>query len=351
MLVLLSACGLKTFPATPQPSLTGQPGQTPAASLTAAPATLPSETPASLPSPTETQANDLAVLLAPDGSDPAQAAAIQSGLDKSMAEAGLRWEKRSSLTGQEAGLRLVVILPPDPGAAQLAASAPQVQFVAVGLKGVKPAANLSVVGAEGERLDQEGFTAGYLAAMITPDWRVGALAVSDSLPGKLARQGFLNGAIYFCGLCLAYHGPAGDYPVYSELPAAASSDQWQAAAQQLIDKTVKTVYLTPGAGDEASYALLLQSGAIFFGSQPAPDSLRSRWAATVISDPVPAIQNLLPDLLNGNGGANLPASISIVEVNENLVSPGRLQLAEKMVGDLLNGLIDTGIDPTTGETH
>ncbi len=268
-----------------------------------------------------------------------------------MAEAGLRWEKRASLTGQEAGLRLVIVLPPDPGIANLAASASQVQFLAVGLLGVQPGQNLSAVGAQGDRQDQVGFTAGYLAAMLTPDWRVGALAVSDSLAGKLARQGFVSGAGYFCGLCLAYHGPSGDYPVYAELPASAASSEWQAAAQQLIDRTVKTVYITPGVGDGSAFDLLLKSGAIFIGSPPIPEALRSRWAATVRADPLPAIQELLPDLLSGKGGRSLPMPVRITDVNPALLSPGRLQLAEKMLGDLMNGLIDTGVDPLTGEPH
>ena len=264
----------------------------------------------------------------------------------------MRWEARASLTGQEAGLRLVIVLPPDPGTTALAAASPQVQFLAVGIQGVQPSANLSAIGAQGERLDQAGFTAGYLAAMITPDWRVGTLAASDSLAGRLSRQGFLNGAIYFCGLCLAYHGPSCDYPVYAEAPSSASSGEWQAAAQLLVARAVRTVYLTPGAGDEASWGLLLKSGAIFIGSRrPVPEALRSRWAATVLSDPLSVIQELLPDLLSGQGGASLPAPVVIVDVNPDLVSPGRLQLAEKMLGNLQNGLIDTGIDPLTGEPH
>jgi len=351
LFVLLAACNLKPAPATPLATLPAQTVQTPVVTQAATSSALPSLTPSLLPDPTETPVPALAVLLALEGSDPTQVAAIQAGLKDALAEAGLRWETRTTLTGQEAGLRLVIILPPDPGAANLAASAPQVQFLAVGLKGLTPTANLSLVGAQGERLDQIGFTAGYLAAMITPDWRVGALAVSDNLAGKLARQGFWNGAVYFCGLCLAYHGPTGDYPVYVELPASATPGEWQAAAQQLIDKTVRTVYITPGAGDETSLDLLLKSGAIFIGSQPIPDALRSRWAATVVSDPLPAIQKLLPDLLTGKGGGSLPMPVSILEVNPNLVSPGRLLLAEKMLDNLLAGLIDTGLDPLTGEPH
>ena len=109
-----------------------------------------------------------------------------------------------------------------------------------------------------------------------------------------------------------------------ELPASAASTDWQAAAQQLVDKTVKTVYITPGAGDVSSFDLLLKSGAIFIGSQPIPDALRSRWAATVISDPLPAIVEMLPDLLSGKGGRSLPMPVRIMDVNPALLSPGRL---------------------------
>ncbi len=330
----------------PAPTLTQAPGPSLTASI------FPTAmTPAATPTATETPQPPLAVLLAPAGSDSVLADGLQAGLEKALAEAGLRWEKRSSITGQEAGLRLVVALPPDPGIASLAAASPQVQFLAVGIPGVQPGANLSLVGAEGDRLDQRAFMIGYLAALITPDWRVGVLSVTDTLEGKLARMGFVNGAAYFCGLCLAYHGPNFDYPVYAEQPSSAGPAEWQAAAQSLVDKAVQTVFIAPGAGDEASINLLVQSGAHFIGSQPATEALRSRWVASVISDPLPAIQQLLPDLLKGSGGLSLPMTIQFMDVNPNLLSPGRIQLAEKVTGDLVNGLIDTGVDPLTGEPH
>jgi hypothetical protein len=37
--------------------------------------------------------------------------------------------------------------------------------------------------------------------------------------------------------------------------------------------------------------------------------------------------------------------------NPDLLSPGRQQLVETMLADLLAGFIDTGVDPQTGESR
>jgi len=337
-LVSLGACG----PVSPS----SQPVVTLPVSVTPTLQVAPSATPAL--TPTATQPAPLAVLLAPAGSDPARAETLRSALASPITQAGLRWEVRSELDPLEEGLRLVIAIPPDPGIVNLASAAPQVQFLAAGIPGIQPAANLSLVGGD-IRFDQQGFLAGVIAAMLTPDWRVGAISVGDTPDGKAARNGFMNGAVYFCGLCLAYHGPIFDYPLYVEIPSGAGQAEWQAAVDALVRQAVKTVYVFPGAGEQATLEALAQSGINLISSGTPAENLRSQWIASIGMDPVSPILEHLPGLLEGRGGLDVLMPIVIQEVNPDLFSPGRQGLAEKIRNELLNGEIDTGVDPLTGE--
>lgn len=332
---------------------TGQPTPTgiavPSVEVTAT--DLPSPAPTIPVQPTETNIPPLAVLLASPGSSVARVDQLYNGLAESFSERGLRWEVRTALNPAEidASLRLVILLPPDPGASQMASAFPQIQFLAVGIPGLSPAPNLSVVGALGERYDQQGFLAGIIAAMITPDWRVGVISLSDSSAGKAARQGFLNGAAYFCGLCLAYHGPIFDYPQFAELPSTATDSEWQTAADILLKQAVKTVYVFPEITAPGLLEYLANLNVRLLGSGTPSDALRSVWVASVEVDALPVIKEILPDLLAGRGGQDKPLPVTVKEVNAELFTPGKQALLEEMRIDLIEGWIDTGVDPITGE--
>ena len=323
----------------------------PPVDVTSAPASatsqvVPSVTPA--PTATTTPPAELAILLAPQGSDPAQAEKLRSALEGAIVQAGLRWEVRTVLNPQEQGLKLVIALPPDPGVENLALAAPQVQFVAVGMSGLQPTNNLSLVGGE-SRFDQQGFIAGVIAAMLTPDWRVGVIGMADTPEGKAARNGFMNGAVYFCGLCLAYHGPIFDYPLYVELPSEAGQADWQVAVDELVRQAVQTVYVYPGIATSANLERVAQAGMKIISSGTPPQGLEGRWIASIDEDPVEPILVHLPDLLAGNGGFQAPMGLILDTVNSDLFSPGRQALAEKILADLLSEWIDTGVDVLSGE--
>jgi hypothetical protein len=338
--MVLSAC--QPVSPTSQPVLTVPVASTP--TQPEAPSAVPVQT------PTETQPVPLAVLLAPTGNDPVLAESLRVALEGPITQAGLRWEMRTELDPQEPGLKLVIALPPDPGISELASQAPQAQFVTVGMGDMPALPNLSQVGGE-TRYDQQGFIAGVIAAMLTPDWRVGAVSTADTTDGKAARNGFINGAVYFCGLCLAYHGPIFDYPLYVEVPSNASEVDWQGAVDALVSQAVKTVYVFPGAGQEDLMRALAQAGVNIISSGPPPEDIKAQWIASITTDPVVPILEHLPDLLAGKGGIDMPAPIVIRDVNPALFSLGRQNLVEKILNELLGGDIDTGVDPQTGETR
>jgi hypothetical protein len=265
--------------------------------------------------------------------------------------AGLRWQVRQRLEPEDLNqaLRLVVVLPPDPGVANLAAAAPGTRFLAVDIPGLQPSANLSMISAQGGQWDQQGFIAGVMAAMLTPEWRVGVLSVGDTVEGRSARSGFLNGVVYYCGLCRPAYPPFYSYPLYIELPAEASSAEWQAAADYLIDRQVEMVYVYPDAGDDGTLRYLAQAGIKLISSRLPPDDLRPSWVASLGSDLLAAVLEILPQLLEGNAEAIYPLPLEILQVNSDLFSPGRQRLANEILGDLLAGYIDPGVDPANGE--
>ena len=339
-LVGLSACG---SPAAADQTVTPQPGLATALPTTpAVPAT-----PAASPTPPP----GLVILVAGPQADAQQTQLFQQVLAELAAQEGLRFETRPALSLAEldASVRLVVALTPDPGLGSLAAAQTQVQFLAVGIPGLPLGPNLSAIASDGDRSDRQGFLAGYLAAVITADWRVGVISRSDLPAGSAARLAFSNGAVFFCGLCRPAYPPFNQYPVVAELASGAGQAEQQAAADVLIASAVKTVYVFPGAGDAFLLQYLAQSGiALIGGPAPAPE-IQAQWAASIRSDLEAALRQAWPDLLAGKGGFSLQPALVLENVNESLLSLGRQRLVNKIKADLELDYVDTGVDPVTGQ--
>jgi hypothetical protein len=312
-------------------SAASPPLQTPSAALTTAP------TATFTPQPTPTTPPPVAVLLAPAGSDPELVASLQTRLAELAAQDGLQFETRPALSAADIGsnLRIVVALAPDPGVAQLATGAPGTQFLALGIPDLQPAANLSIVGSPDGQPDQLGFIAGYLAAVVTEDWRTGVIGTDDAA-GQLASQGFRNGVVFFCGLCRPAFPPFYEYPILASPPG-------QAAADSLISQGVQTVYLAPQAADPALLEYLAQTNLSLIGSAPPPENLKSRWIATIQTDLLAGVERLWPDLVSGIGGASLPTPIVITDRNEALFSVGRQRLVDETLAAMQAGTIGTGV--------
>jgi hypothetical protein len=295
----------------------------------------------------------MAVLLASPGADQAYVSYLQTALNDIVTGRGYRWQVRQQLSPDDLtpALRLVLAVPPDQGLAGMAASAPDTQFLALGIPGLEAAPNLTVIDTTGDRPDQQGFIAGVIAAMISPDWRAGVISISDTVEGRSARTGFLNGVEYFCGLCRPLHSPFYEYPLYFELPSTATTAEWQEAANYMVDHFAQTVYVYPGAGDESMLSVLAAAGVNIISSGEPPEAILSSWVVSLTTDPLPQIQNLVAGLLNGDisGGQSQVVPIGFTEINPILFTPGKQRLATQILSDLQAGYIDTGVDLTTGE--
>lgn len=341
---ILVACGV-TRESTPSPGISGTDDPAPAETIS------PNPTPSAPPTSPPTFASPLTILVKSSETNFSQAGQIESALSSHARAAGLRFQVRPSLdqADLDSEVGYVIALPPDPGLAALAAAAPETQFLGIGIPALQPLTNLTTIAPQGSAPDEIGFLAGYIAAVVSSEWRVGVISTSDDPAGIAARNGFLNGVIYFCGLCRQTHPPYYDYPLYVELPTTGSAAEWQAAADTLRDRLVKTVYVAPGAGDQALLEYLAQAGINIISSASPPEALGDNWIASLQPDYVQALQQAWPEFVDGNAGVNLPVSIQINAINEDIFTPGRQQLVQEFLVQLQNGYIDTGIDPTTGQ--
>jgi hypothetical protein len=341
--VILAACGgPQALPGPPSTS-SQIPAQTPQVihSETAT-AGIPTVT------PTPQAIRNRIILYAHPETDPGTVNLVKTYLTNTVGQVGLDLEVTASFETPGPETKLVIALTSEEDVSEIAKNSPEVQFIVIGNTPINSDNNLSVL--QTTATDQQGFLAGYTAAVITSDWRVGILSVSDSPIDRSARDGFISGAIYFCGLCRQTYPPYYDsqniyikYPLSREVPAGSSEADWQAAADYLIERSVKTIYLAPEASSDALHQYFAEAGIVVLGSYSPSGFTSDRWAATFRQDLVPPLDDVLPSIFAGEGGFEMVVGLEIADVNPELLSQGRLRLVENILVELQGGYIDTGV--------
>lgn len=225
----------------------------------------------------------------------------------------------------------------------LAGGRRSIQFLGIGVPGLTATDNISVINIETSSPSYLGFLAGYTAAVVTDEWRVGVIATNDPR-GEASREGFLNGVVFFCGLCQPTYPPFSGYPLAVSLPQSSTQIEWQAAADTLIDRAVKTIFVAPGAGDAALVEYLAQSGLAVIGTSTPPPGTESQWVATISTDITPLLESIWAELIAGHGGLSSSLQIQLTEINPQLLSPGRQRLIEELIGEVQGGFIDPGVE-------
>ena len=288
-------------------------------------------------------------LLASPDSDPRLLEEVQPVLQELAHQSGYEFEVLSSLSPEQItpDVRMVVGLPPDPGLQALAASAKQTDFFAIGMRGLEETANLTSTTYRQGEAGWQGFMGGIIAALITQDWRVGTISISDTSEGLEARNGFLNGVTYICGTCRQIYPPFFDsqsqliqYPLYVELPSGAEDSAWLAAADLLIERGVETIFVYPGAGGEGLLSYLAESGIRIIGGIAPPENIQNNWVASIYSDTSSTWASQLEKALQGQELAQDSGDLQIGYINTDLLSPGRQKHAEAVLQDLLAGYIE-----------
>jgi len=304
-------------------------------SLTAAPLDTP-QMPSPIPSATSTviPLPGKVILVASPPVDPA----LQSMLAELAGQAGLTLETKPSLDGEQIPpeWKIVVFQTPPADLAQLAAAIPATQFVTISAEKTESAPNLSTVILHP---DQEAFLAGFISAMVTPDWRLGALMPNDTPNNQVFTDAFKNGSAYFCGACRSALSPILSFPLVASLPAGSDLAAWQAAIDEMRQSIIYALYVSPEIKNPDLLHDLVARKLILVGGQTPPAENRPRWAATIRSDTLSALRQLWPDLLAGKGGNAVDAPIQVTDIQESMLGLGKQQLVENLRKNLASGQV------------
>ena len=319
--MILSACG-----GSEQPSLTSTP--------------LPADTPIPLPTLTATSVVPLAILVLPATLDAETSNLYQKTVYDLAQAAGMRFQVRNALTPAdlEPGLQIVIALPPDPGIVALAAAAPNVQFLAINMSGITAGANVSVLGGNSQS-DIAAFLAGYTAALITDDYRIGMMMPRDNADAISAFNAYASGMTFYCGTCRPFYYLNWTFPQYIDIPADEDKNNYDAYSDILMSQyKVRTIYLHPDIATADLMNYIGTTGVLMIGTV-TPEQRPAGWVMTIQPDVIKAIQAAWPQLVSGQGGLAVQSPLGLSDIDPLLLSPGKQRLVEQMLQDLQAGFV------------
>ena len=319
--IMLSACG--------------SPG---APDITSTP--IPTDTQIAPPTLTATPTIPLAVLVLPAELDPDTSNLYQKTVYDLAQASGLRFQVRNTLTATdlEPGLKVVIALPPDPGIASLAAAAPDVQFLAINIPDIPAGGNVSVLG-NNSQSDISAFLAGYTAALITDDYRIGMMIPKDNADAIRALNAYANGMKFYCGSCRPLFYFQWAFPQYIEIGAEEDPANYDAYADILmLQYKVSTIYLHPDIATTDLITYIGTTGTSMIGTR-TPEQQPAGWVMTIQPDVIKAIQNAWPSLINGQGGITVQSPLGLADIDPSLLTPGKQRLVDQTLSELQAGLI------------
>jgi hypothetical protein len=325
-IAVLSACGRRAQTATSAPLPIDT--LTPPASLTATP-TVP-----------------LVVLVVPADMDTDTSNLYQKTVYDLAQQSGMRFQVRNAFSAAdlESGLKVVVAVSTDPGIAALAAAAPQVQFLAINIPDITAGGNVSVLGKNSQN-DVAAFLAGYTAAMITDDYRIGMMIPKDNADAIRSLNAFANGMSFFCGTCRPLFFYTWTYPQYIEIPAEEDVNNYHAYADILmLQYKVNTIFIYPDVYTEDLVTYIGTTGTSMIGTI-SPTQRPAGWVMTIQPDVIKGIQNAWPGLIGGQGGVTVPSPLGLADIDPGLLSEGKQRLVEQTLNDLQTGRINIGAAP------
>ena len=313
---------------------------------TATSAAISTETLTPPPALTATPTVPLAVLVVPADLDPDASNLYQKTVYDLTQQSGMRFQVRNALSTAdlEPGLQVVIALSTDPGIAALAAAAPQVQFLAINIPNIAAGGNVSVLGGNSQS-DVAAFLAGYTAALVSPEYRIGMMIPKDNADAIRALNAFANGMAYNCGTCPRVYFYSWNYPQYIEIPADAEVNTYNAFADILIlQYKVNTIYIHPDVYTEDLTNYIGTTGTSMIGTI-SPEQRPGGWVMTIQPDVIKAIQDAWPQLISGQGGVVIQSPLGLADIDDTILTVGKQRLVEQTLHELQAGLINIGATP------
>ena len=304
------------------------------------PTVIPTNTPIPLPTFTPTPSTPLVILVLPADMDPAVSSVYQTSVYNLAQQSGFRFQVRNSLIPLDLAdptLKVVVALPPDPGVAALAPSAPQAQFLAVNIPNIAPGGNVSVL-SPNTQVEIPAFLAGYTSAMLIDDYRIGMIVPKDNPDAQRALKAFQDGMVFYCGLCRPFYYLDWTFPVSIEIPVDEKEASYGAYANYLVDHKVEAIYVYPDLAKPDLLTYIGTIGALQIGIA-TPNPMPAGWVMTIQPDVIKAIELAWPNLVAGQGGVTVQSPLGLTDVDPALLSAGKQRLVKQVLEDLLAGRI------------
>jgi hypothetical protein len=235
---------------------------------------------------------------------------------------------------------VMVLIKPGQDFIEILNQEPGISYLVIDGVDLEPADNLTIIKGYQESLPMISFLGGYLAALITPDYRVGVIADDSNSDANLIIDSFTIGARYFCGLCNSRIGPIEYYPKYLIVNSEQTIEEWSVNLDSLILDSVQTVYLDQDilSSDRLMFISQLNIG-IISSSVPSDASDLVNWIGTLSLNYQQAIIDVWPTVFNGASGMEVQPEIFLENFSEEKISEGRLRIFNETKTDLLEGLI------------
>lgn len=287
------------------------------------------------------QIHSQVVLWAPAGADESQAQAYLDQLAEYSDQNGVSYERVAELVSADLAeqVKVVISLAPSVEVNALATEAAQVQFLAIGLTESALVGNVHPVSGVGVSSAQRAFLAGYTLALTTADYRVGVLSQAGTPDGVATQQGFVTGAQYYCGICNSRYAPILFYPFSAEVTDPSNPLDWQTAADALLANAVTAMFVQPeiSSVELMSYLQSKNVRVVLAEGQNGAENAVS--IATLSTSGAVDLSAALTALLVGQSLGAVDSSIDLTAINEEVITPGRLGLIERMKAELLAGEI------------
>ena len=187
--------------------------------------------------------------------------------------------------------------------------------------------------------DIAAFLAGYTAALITDDYRIGMMMPRDNADAIRAFNAYASGMTFYCGTCRPFYYLNWTFPQYIDIPASEDKDNYDAYSDILMSQfKVRTIYLHPDIATSDLESYIGTTGVFMIGTV-TPEQRPAGWVMTIQPDVIKAIQTAWPQLVSGQGGLAVQSPLGLSDIDPTLLSPGKQRLVEKMLQDLQSGFV------------
>jgi hypothetical protein len=281
--------------------------------------------------------------VASETANPGRAEVYRAAFETLAGQSGFSFESQPSLNLEavDGTIRAVILIGHVEGLAEMAAQNPAVGFILVDVDGAVEGTNVYHLSAAQVGADQVAFLAGYMAAVTTFDWRVGAVALNDAA-GSQDLAAFEAGVRYFCGWCRPVYPPYYEYPQMITASAADGANG-AAAASSLVEVGVETVFVSSDLASHEFLAPLAEAGLAIIAPVEPRAGFEDQWMATIQGDFQGVLEAVWAAMVAGEPVLETGSALHISHLNDNLISVGRAVLVQQAADELQSGFITTGM--------